>query len=999
MKKSAFYKKENHQSNNKDNETKKEVSFADSESSFKNKERKLKSKKITKKEEEEIEVIMEIKEENSDEENTLRDKRYLIGDMSSHSSEEDLNYEIEEKLDLKGTIQKAKIHSNAKKILNSPEIFDINNPIVFCSDCYLPVETKGYVEKYNYWISPKELYKCGYGLYLFFVFQWYLIINLLALIIICSIPYMIFSKKYADKLYDYCTEFYNEDKNNLNGFETNNENCTYFIKNNKNSQYNSFDWMNKYSGEVMLFYINILEEFATKKQIDDIVLNFNLISFITLFILFIVNLLFVSITSILVTEIDFTNISVSDYACMVSEIPKNLNAKAIESYLKYKDSRPIHEINLTYKLSEIEKLKKRYLYLNSIENKRESQIEQYYNEGILCFKKKKEYSALYKEKNEIIKTIEKLENDYSIDNFNGVAFLTFNYIKDAKKYAKVYPNSFIIRCLKNSKRRFLYCCCSCCLSEKYKNNLKKKFKLVVHLSPEPEDIIFEHLEYTFPKRVLRTIILFFFSLLLTGISFGIVVLLNYYQYKQEKKMKNKYIIKYVLSFLIAIVVSSINKLIRLLFTKFSDYEKPWTYTNKYLFTSIKLTLLSFTNSAIVPLVSNGIQFGWEKHHMLVNNMFVMFLCDSILSPLISITCFDLLINKLNLWFFITRKYKNEVVELPISQRELNRYFESPDMQISNQYSNLAKIILMTFFYVPIFPIGPIIAFIGVVLNYFVEKYKCLFIYKRPEKLNEEITFFYVDFFVMAFFAWAVGNYIFFAGTHSSNFYELFIIIFYGVLIIIPYNGFIRNLDILKVSKSQNKLSYEDAYFNFNVDYQRLNPKTQIEGAKNFIDRIVKNDLITKEIGEEIKNKLTPKTLKSLYFLTRQTSDFKSDFIRSNCLVGLEHLIGDHSDRSMINENKEVMKNIMTVGTFFNNLGVVMNDKGNKLSIDSNFLFNNNNLNNIHPSFSKVYTQMARTKIERTYSNKISQPKKKNKENQNHNIINSEIDENLSEENI
>ena len=553
--------------------------------------------------------------------------------------------------------------------------------------------------------------------------------------------------------------------------------------------------------------------------------------------------------------------------------------------------------------------------------------------------------------------------------------------------------------MKNSKRRFLYCCCSCCLSEEYKNNLKKKFKLVVHLSPEPEDIIFEHLEYTFPKRVLRTIILFFFSLLLTGISFGIVVLLNYYQYKQEKKMKNKYIIKYVLSFLIAIVVSSINKLIRLLFTKFSDYEKPWTYTNKYLFTSIKLTLLSFTNSAIVPLVSNGIQFGWEKHHMLVNNMFVMFLCDSILSPLISITCFDLLINKLNLWFFITRKYKNEVVELPISQRELNRYFESPDMQISNQYSNLAKIILMTFFYVPIFPIGPIIAFIGVVLNYFVEKYKCLFIYKRPEKLNEEITFFYVDFFVMAFFAWAVGNYIFFAGTHSSNFYELFIIIFYGVLIIIPYNGFIRNLDILKVSKSQNKLSYEDAYFNFNVDYQRLNPKTQIEGAKNFIDRIVKNDLITKEIGEEIKNKLTPKTLKSLYFLTRQTSDFKSDFIRSNCLVGLEHLIGDHSDRSMYNENKEVMKNIMTVGTFFNNLGVVMNDKGNKLSIDSNFLFNNNNLNNIHPSFSKVYTQMARTKIERTYSNKISQPKKKNEENQNHNIIISEMDENLSEENI
>ena len=36
--------------------------------------------------------------------------------------------------------------------------------------------------------------------------------------------------------------------------------------------------------------------------------------------------------------------------------------------------------------------------------------------------------------------------------------------------------------------------------------------------------------------------------------------------------------------------------------KFIDYEKPWTYTETFLSISLKLTLFSFINSAIVPYV-------------------------------------------------------------------------------------------------------------------------------------------------------------------------------------------------------------------------------------------------------------------------------------------------------------------------------------------------------------------------------------------------------------
>jgi hypothetical protein len=46
----------------------------------------------------------------------------------------------------------------------------------------------------------------------------------------------------------------------------------------------------------------------------------------------------------------------------------------------------------------------------------------------------------------------------------------------------------------------------------------------------------------------------------------------------------------------------VNVLIKMVFIKFSDYEKPWTYTETFLSISTKISLFSFINSAIVPYV-------------------------------------------------------------------------------------------------------------------------------------------------------------------------------------------------------------------------------------------------------------------------------------------------------------------------------------------------------------------------------------------------------------
>ena len=897
---------------------------------------------------------------------------------------------IEDILDLPGTIEKAKIHGNSKKILYIDKKNFASSVIIFCNDCFLPQETEGVIKKFNYCTPPKKLYHCGYGLYLFFIFEKYIIINYLCLIITCSIPYILVCNVYANKLYDYCTEYYVKDTIPVN-LETNNEYCINFISNDE-YDYTKFDWMNKWSGQTMIIYIKILKDFADQKQIDNVVCNFNFISFISLFILLIVNFLFISLTSALKNEIDFKEQSPRDYTLIISDIPKEQYKPGPlkNDYLDPEDNVDIKEINLSYKLTESKKLKSELIQIKKkIKNNKSTG---YYEEGILCCKHKKNISSLIIRKKQILKVLKKLEDDYSQNAFNGVAFITFNTENEASDYKKKFPTTFIGKLFINIGKSIALCFCGCCLSKTTKKSLRVKSKITVDLAPEPEDVIFENLEFHFISRLFRSLLLYFFSILLAGISFGIVTLLNYIQYKKEKDIKEKFIFKYGLSLAITLVTITVNFLIKRLFIKFADYEKPWTYTDKYLSISMKFTILSFFNTAIVPLVSNIIQYGKGNYEVLVNNMFMIFLVDSILNPLMSLTCYDLILNRFFRWFFITRKYKNEKEELPLSQREVNHYFENPDMRVYIQYSHLSAQIIMTFFYMPLFPLGPFITLIGIILNYLIEKLKCFQIYKRPEKLNEKIAFFYIDYFEITLFAWSIGNYIFYGKLHSSKLFELFNLFFYGFLLIIPYATFIRKYDISGAYSLKNEITYDDAFLNFSVDYERLNPKTQKRGAMNYIDRLVKMELLTKEMGEKAKEKIDNINLKMLYHVITKTKDIeKNSNIERN---------DDEIEKIGIDvyENEKVNKKLSSVNSFLNNLGIVAGKEINKKGFFFNniVLFGQNNLNNINPIFSAVYHQMAQKKYAEIFGLKRNKDNVNNKNNNKKNSFNDLIIDDLNE---
>ena len=74
----------------------------------------------------------------------------------------------------------------------------------------------------------------------------------------------------------------------------------------------------------------------------------------------------------------------------------------------------------------------------------------------------------------------------------------------------------------------------------------------------------------------------------------------------------------------------------MIFTKFSDCEKPWTYTETFLSISTKLSLFSFINSAIVPYISNLIRYGSWTYQNLVTTISTTIVIGSIVSLLTSI---------------------------------------------------------------------------------------------------------------------------------------------------------------------------------------------------------------------------------------------------------------------------------------------------------------------------------------------------------------------------
>ncbi len=791
-------------------------------------------------------------------------------DNPNENEDEDEDDEDENLLEKPGNIHHAIVHSNAMKILDIPKIFEKNKKVNFCPDCYLPEETEGIVKKYNYCVDTKALTRNGIGLYFFFFFHKILIFNLIGLFSIAGVPYLFLNKKYTNKLLDYCKKYYIEDNSTPISFPyTNNELCMH-LKN-----FTKINIINEFTGESMYIYKEIMKELLGQDYVDKILINYQFIAFICLITLFVANLLFIIISQTQLKEINYGNINISEYTLLISD----LNEDEYEKMTDEDNTKPLEfinedvditqsQINFTYKLSEIYKLKQQIKDLKKY--KIEYKDKETFTTGPFYNRVTHRTIDIPSEIKEIKEKIKSLEENNK-NNFTGVVFVTFNNVEELKAFKKHFPNTFIQKIFKSLKNYCLLRCCKCCINDMRAKQLRSYLNLTVFRPPEPEDIIFENLEYSFCYRFTKSVINYLLVILLLGISFGTCLLFNFIQSKCEKEYENKKVLNYGISICISLVTSIINYFIKRAFNNSTDNEKMWSHTDKYLSLSVKISIFTFFNSAIVPLLTSYILFGWDSHENLVNNVFVIFLCSSLLGPLISLTCYDLFLNKLMRWWYVTRKYEDEYEYIEeYSQGELNKLFEQPSMRVSMQYSYLVQQFCMAFFYAALFPFGVVLVVIGVILDYFIEKFKIIYIYKKPEMINETICIFYIDYFIFSLFFFGLGNYVFFSPTHSNRTYEFFNCIFFICILLFPYNYILRKINFLEKYKGQ--IPYDLAYFSFSFDYERMNPRTQKQGVINYLTKLCDHKYINEKTLENSKKCLDDINLMEFFYFSKITKD-------------------------------------------------------------------------------------------------------------------------------
>ena len=473
-------------------------------------------------------------------------------------------------------------------------------------------------------------------------------------------------------------------------------------------------------------------------------------------------------------------------------------------------------------------------------------------------------SDLEKEKNKLENKLKELlsqTNNLTKENFSGVVLVTFNTIVEAEKFMEPYPKNLIMSifvAIKNLK----YFLCSCCVDKSKRDHFFLNRSNRVNVAPEPEDVIFENLQYSSIERLFRTFLVYFLSLIIICICFVIILFLNDYQIKKMKNNANNFVIKYGIALLINLIISMLNTTFQYILEGLTKREKHISNTNYYLSFSIKLTIFTFVTSAVIPLISSYYHSS-SKYDLLLANMLTLFLTNSFLTPIMWSLNYECLTKSIKRCL-ISGNYQN------YTQDELNKIYELLDMNVSYKYSYIFKTLLMSFFYIPIFPLGIAISFFGFIFGYFLEKINFAQFYKKPEMLNSKICEFYSNYFIINFFMLCLGNYIFLRDNNKSNLWCISNLCIFGILIIIPYNQ-IFAFDFIGIKESDLKgdKTYEDFYFTFYNDYEKINPMTKKDSIKKFLDRLLQDKLMSKDDYDKILQNIDKVNLMEFYYKARK----------------------------------------------------------------------------------------------------------------------------------
>ena len=508
--------------------------------------------------------------------------------------------------------------------------------------------------------------------------------------------------------------------------------------------------------------------------------------------------------------------------------------------------------------------------LNTINNNIEEENLNYYKKYLWYIK-----AIPLKEIEERIvenkKKINEIEKDIyaNPDKYNcGTYFVIFKYISMRDKIYSFYPTNLSTKFFMRIKYLFQNILCGCCTSEKTKRANYLKTAFTIEHATEAYEVLWQNLGYSFKERYFYLMLSVIATIILIGISLGIVVGLNEAQYRITEKETNKDFLRYFLSFLISISIAIINSIGRAILKKITkNFEAIETKTDYYISLSIKITLFTFLNTAIVPLISNYLRGVWGENDILINNLLMIFITNITLTPFVFYFAPPL-------WLKFSRRAKARMdleglslAESKYTQGELNKIFENPSMDLSYKYSYFFNTLLTSLFYMSVFPLGTVFCIVALILSYFFEIFYLGF-YKRPEVLNARLCKFFVQNFKIVICVFCIGNYIFLSSIseyYRTN-WSLINLILFIVIAFIPYHSI--KINFLGTTEGEtSKGSYDEYALMFPTDYEKENPLTKKRAMIKHFNKLREMNIIDKYQCEYLIKDIQKETAMDNYYKT------------------------------------------------------------------------------------------------------------------------------------
>ena len=726
-----------------------------------------------------------------------------------------------EDLDSQASLASAKLHAAACRIhVISDEYY--NNPskeVETCSCCNLPTLFPGTIDRFTFNTDIRKLSAHGPGLFLYIFFTRMLILIFLALSLSLSLPIIGYFFNFGRYMEDYCLSLATGDPSHP---------CTSFLK-----DYSEVIFKISIGGVEAYYRVSELQSLEEKALIID----YSLYNFVFAVVLTFVYLGILILKNYLIKEIDFENTTPSDYTLMISGLRKDLGTvEEVKEELSIDGVTPV-EVNMTLKIDVYVNYKQKYL---EVEKKiKDLELNKMLKTTSCCMKEvsiKDLQRQRDKLKTEIIKFLKQLDDIKKSKLFTGIVFASFETCKNLELFQANFPKTYVGLILRYCKY-FLYKYVLRCLSRSEARRLEKSLNFYVVNAPEPTDIKFENLGFSFWNRVGRGLLTYTVTFVLLSLNLVIIWTIENSQDQSNSSDFGKYFI----SFLISLAVFVMNLILIRVLKLLNRFEKDHSTTSANLTLSIKLTMFTFINSAVAPLVAVNFS-NMQKSETIKRTILLIFLSNVFNTPFSYF--FDM--NRIKNLFLRRSAIKSLETKGYINrtQRELNQIFQNADIKIADKFGYLGKTTLMTLFYAPVFPLVVVISLISLIVHCFTEILLIKYRYSKPDDINKNIADFYITYFKVGIFLFCLGDYIWLKNSLVIFEYSKINLILGLIILVLPVHLIVPS-EFGLLNSNFLKKTWQEVFFMFDTDFARTNPITRNKGLEKYFNKLQENELISK----------------------------------------------------------------------------------------------------------------------------------------------------------